>query len=198
MTTHYHGSAALYHGLFGDNTGDPLPALDINVTPISTPNISLNNQSLELIPNQSITLHAPDGSNANYFLSIAFVGDPLRQIDIFSTTLESLMALAQLDNDSEVDDVNFVSERFPVWLLGKADLETIPAFKLTVWHVILIAEAIAKYCVVSAAYQELIWDFKVDGAVAARGCMTLPTASRRDCAGLRIPLDQSLGKNTQE
>ena len=181
----------LYNGLFGEAKWDFLPGLDINQTKTSNQKASPNNQSLELITDQLTTSNALGYSNPTYYLSIAPVGEPLRRDDIFRTTLESLLIMAQRDVDSEIDEMSLTSEIFPVWLLGKAYPHNTPHFKVTTFHMILIAEAIAKHCVVNGVYRELTWDLHVDGAVAARGCLTLPIASRVDCEGLGAPLDTS-------
>jgi len=148
-------STDLYYELFGDLFSPNL--LESATNQIIKPGemVIQSSQTLDLILNTTTTLDVLGSSNANIFLSIRFAGDSLTQFGVFSTALESLMDFAQRDVDSVVDDVSFTSPNFPVWLFGKSYPQMTPNFKFTTLHVILIAEALAKECVVHRNWIEI-------------------------------------------
>lgn len=186
----------VYYGLFGDLSSLDLMELTTNRTINSEEMAVQDNQTMGLTPNATTSLDIPGSSNANIFIVIKFAENPLSQSLIFSTVLESLMEFAQRDVNREIQRLSFTSSIFPVWLFATSYPQLTPGFIFTTLHMILVAEALAKECVVKGLYKELLWDFFADGKWAAGGCLTTPIQSRAFCAGLRPALGGISGNKT--
>jgi len=81
----------LYYGLFGDSLSINLLDLTTNETILSGEMAVQDSQALSLIPNTTTSLNILGSSNAENFLLIKFVGDPLPLSGVFYTALESFM-----------------------------------------------------------------------------------------------------------
>lgn len=178
----------LYNGLF-DNKNNVLSlAQSSNSSAGSNETAAqekraLNTHSLDITNSSTTFLAIPGSNNFEYRIEFDFRGNRIGKIAIFSTILEFMMTLAQLDS---VDPIEHVLQAKPTdssWIFVTHESESdIP---LQGFQLMAILEAIARHCVKQVRYMEMTFEFFVNEQAVARGCVTRPDLSRSWCHGLR-------------
>ncbi|MCJ1455020.1 hypothetical protein MMC28_005374 [Mycoblastus sanguinarius] len=196
----YHGRN-IYSGIL-DNRNAPLITLEAS-NQTSTVNFSqlaaeskraLDYQMLNVTTEGPIAttsnttttfLAIPGSSDKEYQVMFHFIGSQLPKIDIFSILLEFLLILGARDSVEQVASINLSGAEYPVWIyiFRNEIVQIIQIFQI--FQVIAIADAIARHYVQQRNYQEMIFNFYVDGQVIASGCVTKADRSREWCAGMR-------------
>ena len=180
----YHGQL-LYGGVF-DSKFDPT-SLELTSNSSAGPSERLRQEKRALSTpsfdstQSSTTLVDISGSNdLDYRLEFEFRGeDHISNIDIFSAILEMLMTLARRESDHAILHVSQLTPVDSLWIFAMHDSRS--RFVFQVFQLVAILEGLARYAVFKTRYQEMSFKFFIDEEVVARGCITMPIASRVWC-----------------
>ena len=124
------------------------------------------------------------GTNERLDLRIAFVGYTMSRGAIFSSILQVLFVLGLRDASDSLEATEFATNSLPAWIY----VRSIPGSRpLYTFQVLAILEAMARYSVQQNTYQEVLYDFFVEGSLVSLGCITKAINRREWCRGLRGP-----------
>ena len=184
----YKRGRLLYSGVLDDRGDVPLLEQPGNVLAKPSETITREKRALSSqvsdATNSTTTILTIPGSNDNQFqIEFSFQGRIISKISIFSAILEFMMALAQRDSyDSVIADGQVTSSPGSSWIFVRHLSQS--RFPLQVFQLLAILEAAARNAVLRRRYQEMTFDFLINGEIVARGCVTAPISSRRWCEGM--------------
>lgn len=145
---------------------------------------ALSIESLDSANSTTTFFTIPGSNDVEYKLEFEFRGVRIPKIGIFSSILELMMTMAQLDSNDPVESISQVASTDSSWIFVMHNPESnVP---LQGFQVVAILESIARYAVSKWRYQETTVDFFVNQELVASGCVTVPMISRAWCQGLRV------------
>ena len=184
----------LYVGLL-DNKND-VPLLEKSTNSLAGPNRtiaqgkrSLSTQALDatnstMTTNSTMILLTIPGSNdIEYRIEFQMLYYLVPKRGIFSSILELMMILAQLDSDASIEQISQSTSTDSSWIFVTHNSES--GFPLQAFQLAAILESIARYAVMKTRYVEMTFDFFGNEESIAWGCVTIPVRSREWCHGLR-------------
>ena len=157
-----------------NNTGtlEPLaPSLSLIATPINTTSVELRSP----LASQNV----PD-----FGLTFTFLGDVLPQISIFESLMELLLVLGKVSAFAAQPTACMNDLRLDAWVFISEVSPPVVAYRLQQFHIVAILEAIARRYVLYGLYQEIRFNFRINGGLLATGCVVKGENARLWCQGL--------------
>ena len=181
----YHNQP-LYSGIFDDLNDPSLEKSSNSSTDPSQAIVqekgALRTQVLDATNSTTSRLDIPGSIDVEYEVKFFASGVLIPKVDIFSTILEFMMALAQRESDDKIESASQATSTDPAWIFVKCGESS---FSLQVFELVAIMESIARWAVTGRHYYELSFYFYIDREIVAHGCVTAPTTAREWCQGLR-------------
>ena len=177
----------LYSGIF-DSKNDPLRLGMANHTEsrgdIATSKkraMQISSLSVQQMNTTTTVLTAPN-TNERLELSFRFVGFDIPRVGFFYTIIQMMFGNGLRDASERVNSAQISQPGLPAWVFISTERDLV--FPFEGYHVLAILEAIARYAVLQNTYQELVYNFTVDGVLVSTGCVTKAAWTRRWCGGL--------------
>ena len=181
----FYRNQLLYNGVF-DNRDDP-PAIQ-RVSPEAV-NHTLTSRERKggiysrQLPDNSSYLSIPGYNIDEYEIRFFAAGQGVTRKSFFGAILQFLFALGLQDAEDTIHTAQLSEDNLPAWIFAQETPEwTGPPFQR--FHLLNILEAIARHSTQQNQFQELTFQFYINGDVAASGCLTRPLRTRIWCRGL--------------
>ena len=158
--------------------------------PVAQTKRALSTHPLEASNSTISFLTIPGLNDVEYTIEFKFRGTRVLKVGLFSAILGFIMTLAQLDSDSSIDNVSQSTSADLSWIYVMYNSESNVPLKQ--FQLVAILESIARYAVMQRRYEEMTFDFHVNGEFVAGGCVTVPDGSKAWCRGLREGSQRSL------
>lgn len=147
-------------------------------------------QSLDTTNSTIVLFTIPGTNDDEYQIEFDYRGNSIPRMGMFSSVLEFMMTLAQVDSSSPVENINQATSTDSVWIFvipNQGSTASLKGFQLAA-----ILESIARNAVNKRRYWEMSFTFLVNRVIVAKGCVTAPIQSRAWCQGLMEGVQQSL------
>lgn len=166
----------LYRGRLTDRGGPTNPVQTKNSTLTSAWGLNTN-LSLAAIPtNTSNTVllqgHSSLQNHPQYDITFQYVGQRLSAFRIFESLLQLLLELGKSDAASSHQLISMQSRPFQVWIYMMQVSSLVEGHPFQQFQAVAILEAMARYVVSQGRYGEMTFEFRADGQLVARGCLT--------------------------
>ncbi|KAL8786504.1 MAG: hypothetical protein Q9213_002731 [Squamulea squamosa] len=148
--------------------------------PLSFSSVATNSTTVAWKPQSNLTGHPP------YSIVFAFVprGAELSPYQFLRAYLRFLLQLAKPDAASHQPQVGMDQRDLPAWIFMK-EAEGVPRDRmLKQYHVVTIAEAMARYQQQHHDWREMTFRFLAGGQLVATGCVTRAVRFREWCGGM--------------
>ncbi|KAL8951295.1 MAG: hypothetical protein Q9222_002717 [Ikaeria aurantiellina] len=122
--------------------------------------------------------------NSQFELHFQYLGQSLSSYSIFESILTFLLAFGMWDSSSVQETAGMEYPDLQAWIYMKEAQPPPPYYRLQQYQAVAILEGMARSQVAHARYQEMFFDFTVEGQLLARGCIVRALESRRWCQNL--------------